>query len=126
MQPGDFIYIPKRPSTVSVTGEVLNPGSFQYRPDMSVDDYISLAGGYTEVAEDDETFVIMPDGSARTPSSGVMSFFGSDPIPPGSTVVVPPNPAPFNTMVFLTQLTQIVSQVAIAAASLSVISHGSS
>jgi protein involved in polysaccharide export with SLBB domain len=123
LQPGDFIYIPKRPSTVSVSGEVLNPGSFQYRPDMGLDDYVDLAGGYSKVAEDDETFVILPDGSARTGSSNIVSFFGSDPIPPGSTIVVPPNPAPFNTMVFLTQLSQIVSQVAIAAASLSVISH---
>ncbi|HEX4080332.1 MAG TPA: SLBB domain-containing protein [Rhizomicrobium sp.] len=122
MQPGDFIYIPKRPSTVSVSGEVLNPGSFQYRPDMSLDDYIDMAGGYTKVAEDDETFVIMPDGSARTPSSGVSSFFGSDPIPPGSTIVVPPNPAPFNWIVFTTQISQIFGQLAIAGASLSAIS----
>jgi polysaccharide export outer membrane protein len=127
LQPGDFIYVPKRPSTVSVSGEVLNPGSFQYRPDLSLDDYIEQAGGYTQVAEDDETFIILPDGSARTPS-GMFSFLSSDPIPPGSTIVVPPNPAPFNTMVFLTQLTQILSQVAISAASLSVLSeaHGSS
>lgn len=125
LQPGDFIYVPKRPSTVAVSGEVLNPGSFQYRPDMTVDDYIDLAGGYSNVAEDDETFVIMPDGSARTISSGVLSFLGSDPIPPGSTIVVPPNPAPFNWMTFATQISQIFSQLAIAGASLSVISHSS-
>lgn len=125
LQPGDFIYIPKRPSTVAVSGEVLNPGSFQYRPDMTVDDYIDLAGGYTDVAEDDETFVIMPDGTARATSSGVLSFLGSDPIPPGSTIVIPPNPAPFNWMVFATQISQIFSQLAIAGASLSVISHSS-
>jgi protein involved in polysaccharide export with SLBB domain len=123
LQPGDFVYVPKRPSTVAVSGEVLNPGSFQYRPNMTVDDYIEQAGGYSKVAEDDDTFIILPDGSARTPSSNILSFFGSDPIPPGSTIVVPPNPAPFNTMVFLTQISQIFSQVAIAAASLSVISH---
>jgi protein involved in polysaccharide export with SLBB domain len=122
LQPGDFVYIPKRPSTVAVSGEVLNPGSFQYRPDMTVDDYVELAGGYTNVAEDDETFVIMPDGSARTPSSSVMSFFGSDPIPPGSTIVIPPNPAPFNWIVFTTQISQIFSQIAIAAAGLAAVS----
>jgi len=126
LQPGDFIYIPKRPSTVSVSGEVLNPGSFQYRSNMTVDDYIEQAGGYSKVAEDDETFIILPDGSAHTPSSNILSFFGSDPIPPGSTIVVPPNPAPFNTMVFLTQVSQIFSQLAIAAASISVISHNNS
>lgn len=126
LQPGDFVYIPKRPSTVSVSGEVLNPGSFQYRPGMSLDDYVELAGGYSKVAEDDETFVILPDGSARTPSSGVLSFFGTDPIPPGSTIVVPPNPAPFNTIVFLTQISQIFGQLAIAGASLAAISHNNS
>ena len=122
LQPGDFIYVPKRPSTVAVSGEVLNPGSFQYRPGMSLNDYMDMAGGPTATSDTDSTFIILPDGSARLGSSDFFDFFGSDPIPPGSTIVVPPDPAPFNTMVFLTSLTQIMSQVAISAASLSVIS----
>ena len=122
LQPGDFIYIPKRPSTVAVSGEVLNPGSFQYRPGMSLSDYLDLAGGVTRTSDEDSTFIILPDGSARPASSEFFNFFGNDPIPPGSTIVVPPDPAPFNAMVFLTSLSQIVSQVAIAAASLAVIS----
>jgi polysaccharide export outer membrane protein len=121
LQPGDFIYVPKRPSTVSVSGEVLNPGSFQYRTGMSLGDYLDLAGGETNTADDSSTFIILPDGSARPSSSDFFDFFGSDPIPPGSTIVVPPDPAPFNTMVFLTSLTQIMSQVAISAASLAVL-----
>jgi protein involved in polysaccharide export with SLBB domain len=125
LQPGDFVYIPKRPSTVSVSGEVFDPGSFQYRPGMSVNDYLKLAGGTTQVSDDGSTFVILPDGSARPASSDFFDFFGSDPIPPGSTIVVPPDPAPFNGMVFATQLAQIFGQLAIATASLSVISnHG--
>jgi protein involved in polysaccharide export with SLBB domain len=126
LQPGDFIYLPKRPSTVSVSGEVLNPGSFQYRPELGIDDYLDMAGGLTNTAEDDEMFLILPDGSARTGSSSILHFFGSDPIPPGSTIVIPPNPAPFNTMVFLTSLAQIFGQLAIAGASLAAISHNSS
>lgn len=123
LQPGDFIYIPKRPSTVSVSGEVFDPGSFQYRPGMSVDDYLKLAGGTTQVSDEGSTFVILPDGSARPASSDFFDFFGSDPIPPGSTIVVPPDPAPFNAIVFATQLSQIIGQIAIAGASLSVISN---
>ncbi len=122
LQPGDFIYVPKRPSTVAVSGEVLNPGSFQYRAGMSLNNYLDLAGGVSKTSDTDSTFIIMPDGSARPASSDFFDFFGSDPIPPGSTIVVPPDPAPFNTMVFLTNLSQIVSQVAISAASLAVIS----
>jgi protein involved in polysaccharide export with SLBB domain len=126
LQPGDFIYVPKRPATVAVSGEVLNPGSFQYRPGMNMGDYMQLAGGTTRTSDPDSTFIILPDGTARPATSDFFDFFGSDPIPPGSTIVVPPDPAPFNMMVFLTSLSQIVSQVAISAASLAVISTKSS
>jgi protein involved in polysaccharide export with SLBB domain len=122
LQPGDFVYVPKRPATVAVSGEVLNPGSFQYHPGMSMNDYLDLAGGVTRTSDEDSTFIIMPDGTARPGSSDTFDFFGGNAIPPGSTIVVPPDPAPFNTMVFLTSLSQIVSQVAISAASLAVIS----
>ncbi len=124
LEPGDFVYIPKRPSTVAVSGEVLNPGAFQYKPDMSVDDYLQLAGGTNDAAESSETFVIMPDGSARPASGGMFSFMNSQPIPPGATIVVPPDPAPFNTMVFLQNVSQIFSQLALSAASLAVVSKG--
>ncbi|MGD0192682.1 MAG: SLBB domain-containing protein [Rhizomicrobium sp.] len=125
LQPGDFVYIPKRPGTVSVSGEVLNPGSFQYKPGMSLNDYLDMAGGATQTAETDSTFIILPDGSARPASSDFFDFLGNDPIPPGSTIVVPPDPAPFNTLVFLTSASQIFSQLAVALASLSVISERS-
>jgi len=36
MEGGDTLYIPKRPSTVTVTGEVLNTGSFAYPNDLTV------------------------------------------------------------------------------------------
>jgi protein involved in polysaccharide export with SLBB domain len=124
LEPGDFVYIPKRPSTVAVSGEVLNPGAFQYKPDMSVDDYLQLAGGTNDAAESSETFVIMPDGTARPASGGMFSFMNSQPIPPGATIVVPPDPAPFNTMVFLQNVTQIFSQLALSAASLAVVAKG--
>lgn len=121
LEPGDFIYVPKRPSTVAVSGEVLNPGAFQYRPGLSVSDYLAMAGGTNDAAEDSETFIVMPDGTARPAEGGWFSFMGNEPIPPGATIVVPPNPAPFNTLVFLTSISQIVSQLAVAAASLAVI-----
>ena len=45
LEAGDTIYVPKRPSTVTVTGEVLNNGAFAYKPGLTVSDYIRLAGG---------------------------------------------------------------------------------
>jgi len=121
LEGGDTIFIPKRPTTVAVTGEVLNPGSFQYRPDLSTDDYVTLAGGTTRSSDDDRTFVVLPDGTARPAEVSWLSIGANDRVPPGSTVVVPRDLRPFDTMEFMKNLTLIVSQLAVTGASLAVI-----
>lgn len=121
LESGDALYIPKRPSTVAVTGEVLNAGAFAWRSGMSLDDYIDMAGGETDAAEDGMVFVIMPDGTAVPAHTSWWSFGGATRIPPGATVVVPRDPQPFNLQAFLSTYTDILSKVAITAASLAVI-----
>jgi hypothetical protein len=121
LESGDAIYIPKRPSTVAVTGEVLNAGAFAWKPGMSLDDYIDIAGGETDAAEDSMVFVIMPDGTAVPSHTSWWSFGGSTRIPPGATIVVPRDPQPFNWQTFLVTYTDIISKVAVTAASLAVI-----
>jgi polysaccharide biosynthesis/export protein len=121
LETGDAIYIPKRPATVAVTGEVLNGGAFAWKPGMTIDDYIDLAGGETDAAEDSDTFVIMPDGTAVTGHSSWWSFGNHSRIPPGATVVIPRDPQPFNWLTFASIYTDIISKVAITAASLAVI-----
>ncbi len=121
LESGDAIYIPKRPSTVAVTGEVLNAGAFTWKKDMSLDDYIDLAGGEADAAEDSMVFVVMPDGTAVPSNSSWWSFGGATHIPAGATIVVPRDPQPFNLTTFLSVYTDIISKVAITAASLAVI-----
>jgi hypothetical protein len=121
METGDAIYIPKRPSTVAVTGEVLNAGAFAARPNMSIEDYIDMAGGETDAAEDDMIFVIMPDGTAVPTHSSWWSFGGGIKLPPGAIIVVPRDPQPFNWTTFLATYSDILSKVALTAASLAVI-----
>ena len=121
LETGDAIYIPKRPSTVAVTGEVLNPGAFAYRPNMTTDDYIDMAGSETDAAEDSLTFVIMPDGTAVGSHSSWWSFGGATHIPPGATIVVPRDPQPFNWTTFAAVYSDIISKIAITAASLAVV-----
>jgi len=121
MEVGDTLYIPKRPSTVTVTGEVLNTGSFAYRNDLTVSEYIAMAGGTRETADEGRTFVVLPDGSARPVEESWFSFNSSNIIPPGATIVVPVNVAPFNflsTLSNIATLTQITSQLALTAVSL--------
>lgn len=122
LEPGDTIYVPKRPSTVTVSGEVLNSGSFQQLSDSSVSDYIDLAGGTTQDADESRTFLIYPDGTARPARRSWFSFSNAL-LPPGTTIVVPRDPRPFDTMQFLIGITDITSKLAITAASLAVIKN---
>jgi len=123
LEPGDSLYIPKRPSTITVSGEVLNNGTVQYESGLTVRDYIDRAGGTTQGADTGRTFVILPDGSARTVAESWLSFNNTTLIPPGSTIIIPRDLQPFSFGPFVRDATQIISQIAITAASLAVINR---
>jgi len=122
LEPGDVIYVPQRPSTVAVLGQVLQPGSFQYHAGYSFQDYLDRAGGYAQFADKSATFVVLPDGSAKKVDSSWLNF-NDQTIPPGSAVVVSRDLAPYDFRQFVLDSTQILSQLAISAASLAVLSQ---
>lgn len=122
LEPGDRIFVPKRPNFVSVVGDVLNPGSLQFRSGLTADAYIGQAGDYQRSADQDRVFVVLPDGTAKPLSLSAWNFTAV-PIPPGSTIVVPKDPAPFDLLTFARDITDLLSKVAITAASLVVISN---
>jgi protein involved in polysaccharide export with SLBB domain len=121
LEGGDVIYVPQRPSTISVLGEVLQPGSFVYRSHFSAEDYLAKAGGSTAYADASLTFVVLPDGSAVKLDRPWLPF-DSQRVPPGSTIVVPRDIAPWQWSDVISNATQVFSQMAIAGASLAVIS----
>ncbi len=121
LEPGDQLFIPRKPSSVIVAGEVMSPGGIQYRTDRSVSDYVALAGGVTEIADDDHIFVIQPDGSAVQAESGWSLPMDSTKLAPGSVIVVPRTLRHFTWDTFLENAIQMTSQLAITAASISVI-----
>lgn len=120
LEAGDRIHVPKRPNHVAVSGEVLNPGAIQFAAGRSVDEYVAAAGDVTRVADDGRIFVVMPNGSARPVSASSWNFTSVQ-IPPGSTIVVPRDPKPFDLMAFTVAVADIVSKLAITGASLAVI-----
>jgi protein involved in polysaccharide export with SLBB domain len=124
LEPGDVIYIPQHPSTVSVLGEVMQPGSFAYNRKMSAGDYLAKAGGFSGFAEDDLTYIILPDGSAEKYETSWLPNGGQS-VPPGSVIVVPRDISPFSWQDFLINSSTIFSQLAIAGASLAVLSENS-
>lgn len=122
LEPGDLIAIPKRPNEVTVVGAVLNPGSLQFQSGWRAADYVRAAGNLQRFADPSRAFVVLPNGqSVPAGLSGWQA--GGPPVPPGSVVVVPQDPSPFEQWGFLRDVTQLLSQVSISAAALAVIAR---
>ncbi len=122
LEPGDELIIPKRPSHVTVSGEVLNPSSVMFKSGLTARDYIRMSGGETPAAEASNAFVIYPNGESEPLRLGRFSD-GSVPIPPGSTIVMPRDPQPFNFLTTTRTVVSLLSDLALSAASLAVISR---
>jgi protein involved in polysaccharide export with SLBB domain len=120
LETGDVIFIPQRPSTVAVLGEVMQPGSYSYQPGMTVADYVKKAGGYAQFSEEDMTFIVQPDGSARKVENSWLHYDATA-LPPGSAIVVPRDLAPVDVRQLALDITSILSSFAVTAASLAVL-----
>jgi protein involved in polysaccharide export with SLBB domain len=120
LEAGDVVFIPQRPSTISVLGEVMQPGSYSYQPGMTVDDYVKKAGGYAQFSDEGLTFVVLPDGSARKIETSWLGFEATR-LPPGSSIVVPRDLAPLTGRQIILDVTGIMSSLAVTIASLAVL-----
>ncbi|MEO2069363.1 MAG: SLBB domain-containing protein [Desulfurobacteriaceae bacterium] len=78
LEDGDQIFIPKKPGSVLVFGEVYNPSALVYRKGLKVRDYIQLAGGFTKDADKENIFVIKADGSVVSSSNVGSKVFAWD------------------------------------------------
>lgn len=120
LEAGDVLYIPQRPATIAVLGQVMQPGSFPYRAGMTLEDYIEQAGGYAATSDESLTFIVLPDGSARRVQKSWLSFDAQS-LPPGSTIVVPRDVTPLNTRQLILDVSSIFSQFAVSIASMAVL-----
>jgi protein involved in polysaccharide export with SLBB domain len=122
LESADVIYIPQRPSTVTVLGQVNQPGSFPFRSNESVADYIDQAGGYGPIADKSLTFIVFPDGTAKPVETSWLSL-DSPNIPPGSTIWVARDLAPIDLRQIIIDVSTIFRELALSAASLAVIAN---
>ena len=114
LEDGDKIYIPKRPLHVRVRGEVLSPSNLQFRKNKDPETYINEAGGFTERADKQRTFVIYPDGSAQPLNIG--PWVHNDVfVPPGSTIVVPLDTTRFDFVERARDISQILTNLTVSA-----------
>ena len=85
---GDRLFIPRELETVKLSGELLNPISVAFRPNLGVKDYIAQAGGFTDKSARRRVFVKYANGfSDRTRT---FLFFNTYPkVEPGAEILVP-------------------------------------
>lgn len=88
VQPGDSIQILKRSQTVTVSGAVYRPNVIPYVKGMSLQDYISNAGGFSRDASRRNVYVIYANGSVKK-TSKFLFFKDYPPISPGAEIIVP-------------------------------------
>ncbi|MEY4539524.1 MAG: hypothetical protein RLZZ306_1281 [Bacteroidota bacterium] len=85
---GDRLFVPRELQTVKLSGELLNPISVAYRPNQTVKDYISQAGGFTEKALKRRVYVKYANGFSD--KTKTFLFFTSYPkVEQGSEIIVP-------------------------------------
>ena len=114
----DNLFIPSIPYAVSVSGEVQFPTSHLYSEKLNMSDYLNRSGGFTQNADKDRTFVVKANGAVM--SKGASGWFGKstngNKISPGDVIVVPIDVKQTRFLENLTYSTQIIYQLAVAAA----------
>jgi polysaccharide biosynthesis/export protein len=123
LEDGDRLYVPHLPSQVSVFGTVFNESSFLYRPDKTISDYLSQAGGPRKEADRGSIYVLRADGSvvSSRQSGFLVSSLGSLRPMPGDAIVVPEEFHRTTWTKDLKDWTQILYQFGLGAAALKVI-----
>ena len=116
---GDVLTVPQIPYAVSVSGEVQYPSSHVYDKSLDLNDYLSRSGGFSQNADKDRTFVVKANGSVMS-KKGANAWFGkgvgSAQMEVGDVVVVPLDLKQTRFLENLTYGTQIIYQLAVAAA----------
>ncbi|MBI5787884.1 MAG: SLBB domain-containing protein [Candidatus Schekmanbacteria bacterium] len=125
----DELNIPIKPGTVDVLGEVYNPTALLYSENKAVDDYLIKVGGPTDMAEEDEIYLILADGSvvSRKQSSSwkiawddknnrwTSGGFMNTVLEPGDTILVPRKLEKIQWLKTTSEITQILYQIAVTA-----------
>jgi polysaccharide export outer membrane protein len=89
LQAGDIITIPERLYTVKVAGGVNFPSSVYFQKGKSLDYYISAAGGYSELGDEDNVMIQLANGKTFKSKSFLFWEYLPENITAGSMIVVP-------------------------------------
>lgn len=121
LQANDFIFVPQKISTVTVAGEVLNPGTYSFNSSLNIHDFVKKAGGLNRFADKRSIYLIRANGTSEELTARL--FSKPTYLQPGDTIVVPRNIGRYDFLPVISSSTKILSDLAFAAASLNALSR---
>jgi protein involved in polysaccharide export with SLBB domain len=117
LENGDKLMIPQVESTVNVVGAVFAPTAVVYAPYRTVKQYVAMAGGTNEIANDKQIYVIKVNGAAvgRKGFSWLGGGIKSLTLDPGDTIVVPEKLERISWLKEIKDITTIIANIALTA-----------
>lgn len=117
LENGDILRVPTRDGLVLISGEVLFPNAIAFGSELSLDDYVRRAGGYTQNADAARIIVARRDGSFAE-ASGEKGFFtlarNDVAVRSGDEILVLPKIEVKSRQIWK-ELSQIIFQIAVSA-----------
>ncbi|MBE0603410.1 MAG: SLBB domain-containing protein [Deltaproteobacteria bacterium] len=98
LENGDILTVPQNPRSLHAMGALFNQATFVFDEKKDIENYIMMAGGYTDSADKDKAYVLKVNGSAVRAGGGGFFLFsgpsfasgdGRSLLEPGDTIVVP-------------------------------------
>ena len=120
LEDGDRILVPSPSGVVTVLGSVYNENTFIYRPERTLSDYLSLAGGPVRSADESSIYLVRANGMVQSQrQSGWLAGMGGTRLMPGDAIVVPEDfSAKISWVRELRDWSQILYQFALGAAAI--------
>ncbi len=116
LRENDYIFIPEKKNFITLVGQVKNPGSIGFNSNLSVDDYIELAGGFSWRAKTGDIRVIRSNTNEWVDADDVNS------LEPGDTIWVLEKAPPNKFWTVFKESLAIVGQIAsVVAATIAIV-----
>ncbi|ERL46903.1 iron complex transport system ATP-binding protein [Candidatus Micropelagos thuwalensis] len=116
---GDALYIPERSNTITVFGEVRRQSSYVYNSQFEIEDYLTLAAGITQLADEDNIYIVKANGNVAQPKGGWFRYGSDKLLSEGDTIIVPVDYDYRQSLPFWRDVISIVYQGAVAIAAIS-------
>ena len=84
LREGDVLEVPQLNNTVRISGNVLYPNTVTYSPNMTVNDFVSQAGGYGFRSKKSKAYVVYMNGTVARAKR-----FSKGTVQPGCEIIVP-------------------------------------